>query len=373
MFFRKSEEIKSDDVLNALRQVVDPDLKRDIVSLGFVKGLAIAEGVVKLNIELTTPACPVKDEMKAQAETLLSALPGVKKVEVTMTAQVRHNAAGQPASGNRISLPNVRNLIAVASGKGGVGKSTVTVNLAVALAEAGARVGLLDADIYGPSIPLMMGTRGERVMQDGAKLLPIEKYGIKMMSMGYAVEEGKPVIWRGPMVHGALTQFLSQTDWGELDYLLVDMPPGTGDAQLTMSQTAPVSGAIIVTTPQEVSLIDARKGLAMFQSVKIPILGIVENMSGFVCGHCNEITHVFSKAGGEKLAQEADVAFLGSLPLDPRVALAGDDGMPVVLKNPDSEVAKRYKSMAGKMASLLSMQVLSQAKPFQPLEMTWQS
>jgi len=194
-----------------------------------------------------------------------------------------------------------------------------------------------------------------------------------MMSMGYAVEEGKPVIWRGPMVHGALTQFLSQTDWGELDYLLVDMPPGTGDAQLTMSQTAPVSGAIIVTTPQEVSLIDARKGLAMFQSVKIPILGIVENMSGFVCGHCHEITPVFLSGGGERLAGESEVPFLGSLPLDPRVAEAGDTGMPVVLKAPDSEVAKRYRAMAGKVAAELSIKSMAQAQSFQPLEMTWRS
>lgn len=372
MFFRKSEEIKSDDVLNALRQVIDPDLNRDIVSLGFVKKLETLDGEVKVVIELTTPACPVKEELKAQAEQLISKVAGVKKVEVTMTAQVRHNTAQQPG-GNRISLPNVKNLIAVASGKGGVGKSTVTVNLAVALAATGARVGLLDADIYGPSIPLMMGTRKERVFQDGAKLLPIEKYGIKMMSMGYAVEEGKPVIWRGPMVHGALTQFLSQTQWGELDYLLVDMPPGTGDAQLTMSQSAPVSGAVIVTTPQEVSLIDARKGLAMFQSVKIPILGIVENMSGFVCGHCEEVTQIFSQGGGQKLADESNVDFLGALPLDPRVSVAGDEGMPVVLKNPDSEVAKRYKLMAGKLASLLAVQSHAQAKNFQPLEMTWQS
>ncbi len=372
MFFKKSEEVKNEDVTNALRQIIDPDLNRDIVALGFVKKLETKDGKVSVQIELTTPACPVKDEMKAQAEQLIGKLPGVKSVHVEMTAQVRaaHSHAGG-TQGNRIQLPNVKNLIAVASGKGGVGKSTVTVNLAVALAETGAKVGLLDADIYGPSIPLMMGTRGERVMQDGAKLLAIEKYGIKMMSMGYAVEEGKPVIWRGPMVHGALTQFLSQTDWGQLDYLLIDMPPGTGDAQLTMSQTAPLSGAIIVTTPQEVSLIDARKGLAMFQSVKIPILGIVENMSGFICGHCNEVTDIFLKAGGEKLASENEVPFLGSLPLDPRVAMAGDGGMPVVLKNPDSEVAKRYRTMAGKMAAELSLRTMGQAKSFQPMELTW--
>ncbi len=364
--------IQQDDVVNALRQIIDPDLKRDIVSLGFVKKLEAKEGAVHVTIELTTPACPVKEEMKAQAEQLIAKVAGVKSVHVEMTAQVRASHPGiAGAPGNRIQLPHVKNLIAIASGKGGVGKSTVTVNLAVALAETGAKVGLLDADIYGPSIPLMMGTRTERVLQDGAKLLAIEKYGIKMMSMGYAVEEGKPVIWRGPMVHGALTQFLSQTDWGELDYLLIDMPPGTGDAQLTMSQTAPLSGAIIVTTPQEVSLIDARKGLAMFQSVKIPILGIVENMSGFVCGHCNEITHIFLQAGGEKLANESEVPFLGALPLDPQVAMAGDSGMPVVLKNPDSEVAKRYRAMAGRVAAELSLRTMGQPQSFQPLEMTW--
>ena len=365
--------VKNEDVLGALRQIIDPDLKRDIVSLGFVKKLETKDGHVKVSIELTTPACPVKDELKAQAESLLGQVPNVKSVHVEMTAQVRSSqpTAAGAASGNRISLPGVKNMIAVASGKGGVGKSTVTVNLAVALAETGARVGLLDADIYGPSIPLMMGTRTERVLQDGNQLLAIEKYGIKMMSIGYAVEEGKPVIWRGPMVHGALTQFLSQTSWGELDYLLIDMPPGTGDAQLTMSQTAPLSGAIIVTTPQEVSLIDARKGLAMFQSVKIPILGIVENMSGFVCGHCNEVTHIFLQAGGEKLAAESKVPFLGALPLDPQVAQAGDGGLPVVLRSPESEVAKRFRTMAGRVAAELSVRSLGQPDAFQPLEMSW--
>ncbi len=372
MFFRKSIAVKNEDVLRALGQINDPDLNKDIVTLGFVKSLEILGGEVKVTIELTTPACPVKEQLKTQAEDLISKIPNVKKVEVTMTAQVRPPQGQAP--GNRILLPHVKNLIAVASGKGGVGKSTVTVNLAVALAQTGAKVGLLDADIYGPSIPLMMGTRKERVLQDGAKLLPIESHGIKMMSMGYAVEEGKPVIWRGPMVHGALTQFLSQTDWGELDYLLIDLPPGTGDAQLTISQTAPVTGAIIVTTPQEVSLIDARKGLSMFQSVKIPILGIVENMAGFICGHCQETTHIFLQSGGEKLAHEAQVPFLGSLPLDPKVAQAGDTGTPVVALNPDSEVAKLYKAMAGKVAALLSVRSMNQqGEAFKPLEMTWQS
>lgn len=369
MFFKSkdSNKVSEGAVLKVLSEVHDPDLHRDIVSLGFVKNLKINSGRVSFDVELTTPACPVKDQLKAQCLEKVKGLEGVTEVEVKMTANVR--ATG--TQGNRITIPGVRNVIAVASGKGGVGKSTVTLNLAVALAETGARVGLLDADIYGPSIPLMIGAK-EKPVTEAGRIEPVVKNGIKVMSMGFLVPENQPVVWRGPMIHGALTQFLTQVNWGELDYLLIDMPPGTGDAQLSISQSAPVSGALIVTTPQEVSLIDARKGLRMFQNVKVPILGVVENMSGFVCGHCNEVTPIFRSGGGEKMAREMGVSLLGGIPLDPRVAEGGDKGTPIVLGHPDSEVAKIYKKLAGDVAAQLSVFQAQSIGQFKPLTLEWQ-
>lgn len=354
--------------MEKLRQVKDPDLNKDIVSLGFIKNLKIEEACVSFVVELTTPACPVKEQLKAQCEEVVKTLEGVQEVRVTMTAQVR---SGAPQA-NRIAIPNVKNVIAVASGKGGVGKSTVTINLSMALAAQGARVGLLDADIYGPSIPLMMGTQSEKPESREKRVIPIERSGVKMMSMGYLIPEGEPVVWRGPMVHGALTQFLSQVEWGELDYLLIDMPPGTGDAQLTISQTAPLSGAVIVTTPQEVSLIDARKGLKMFQNVKVPILGVIENMSGFVCGHCQEVTPIFKEGGGEKMSKEMNVPFLGSLPIDPKIAETSDKGTPLVVAHPEAEASKRYLKMAQNVAARLSVMSLQGDNQFKPLSMEWQ-
>jgi len=369
MFFKsKSNQLTTESVLKQLSQVQDPDLRKDIVSLGFIKNLKIEGSKVSFQVELTTPACPVKEQLKEQCKEVVKSLEGVSEVDVEMTANVRSSAT----QSNRISLPSVRNVIAVASGKGGVGKSTVTINLAMALASEGARVGLLDADIYGPSIPLMMGTLHEKPESRDKRVIPIEREGVKMMSMGYLIPEGEPVVWRGPMVHGALTQFLSQVEWGELDYLLIDMPPGTGDAQLTISQSAPLSGAIIVTTPQEVSLIDARKGLKMFQNVKVPILGVVENMSGFVCGHCHEVTQVFRKGGGEKMAAEMGVSILGSIPLDPQIAETSDSGNPIVVSQPQSEIAKGYKKIARDMAAKLSVMSLENSGQFKPVTMEWQ-
>lgn len=271
----------------------------------------------------------------------------------------------------KISLPNVKQVIAVASGKGGVGKSTVALNLAVSLSKNGAKVGLLDADVYGPSIPLMIG-KNEKPFAEGNQLIPIEKNGIQFMSMGFLVDDTQPVVWRGPMVHGILTQFLTQVNWGELDVLFIDMPPGTGDAQLTISQNAPLTGAIIVTTPQEVSLIDARRGLKMFQSVNVPILGIVENMSGFTCSHCHEVTHLFQEGGGERFSKEYNVPLLGKIPLDPQVSAGGDKGLTVVEAHPESEVAKVYQQIAGKVAYEVSNQVLNH--PQAPgLHLEWQA
>jgi ATP-binding protein involved in chromosome partitioning len=297
----------------------------------------------------------------------VKALPGVTEVEVEMTSHVRSTVPQE----NRIALPTVRNVIAVASGKGGVGKSTVTINLAMALSATGARVGLLDADVYGPSIPLMMGTN-KRPFTQGERVLPVESFGVKMMSMGFLVDENQPVIWRGPMVHGALVQFLNQVDLGELDYLLIDMPPGTGDAQLTISQSAPLSGAIIVTTPQEVSLLDARRGLLMFQNVKVPILGVIENMSGFACAHCDHVTPIFREGGGAKIAREFGVPLLGSLPIDPRVAESGDTGKPIVASFPDAEISRIYRKTAGDVAARLSILHAESTGTFTPMNLQWQ-
>ncbi len=354
MFFQSKNPVTEQGVLRALSAVIDPDLERDIVSLGFIKNLQIKDGGVRFDVELTTPACPVKEKLKQECETKVRALAGVKSVEVTMTANVRSGSAG---GGGRLSMPSVRNLIAVASGKGGVGKSTVTVNLAFALAQTGARVGLLDADIYGPSIPLMMGLN-ERPASTDTHVSPLVRNGVRVMSMGFLIPEDQPVVWRGPMVHGALTQFLTQVDWGDLDYLLIDMPPGTGDAQLTISQNAPLAGAIIVTTPQAVSLADARKGLMMFQNVKVPVLGVIENMTG----------PIFGSGGGAKLAEAFGVPYLGSVPMDAQVVESGDSGRPIVSEHPGSPVAIALQKMAGEIAAQLSVQ----AGGFRPLSLDWQ-
>src|SRR6187401_233677 len=268
-----------DAILNALRVVVDPDLRRDIVSLGFVKDVVAADGAVSLTIELTTPACPVKDQMRDQAVAAVQALPGVSKATVQMTARVR--SASAPETG-KTPVPGVKNVIAVGAGKGGVGKTTVAVNLAVALAKCGSRVGILDGDIYGPNVPIMLGL-STQLTTDGKKILPAEKHGLQIISMGFMTSDDAPVIWRGPMLHGAIQQFFREVRWDNLDYLIVDMPPGTGDVALSLSQTVPVAGAIVVTTPQQVSLADCRRAVAMYKKLNIPTLGVIENMSYFSC------------------------------------------------------------------------------------------
>ncbi len=369
MFFKSKKSVTEQEVLQALSDVYDPDLNKNIVALGFVKKLKIEEGKVSFALELTTPACPVKDELKKQSEEKVKAIPGVESVEIEMTSNVRTTTQ---SAGNRIQLPSVKNVIAIASGKGGVGKSTVTVNIAMALAETGAKVGILDADIYGPSLPMMMGVKGRPGME-GQRVQPPVQNGIKLMSMGFLVEESQAVVWRGPMVHGALTQFMNQVDWGDLDYLLIDMPPGTGDAQLTISQTAPLSGAIIVTTPQEVSLLDARRGLLMFQNVKVPVLGVIENMAGFICDHCHEVTHIFREGGGEKFAREMNVRFLGSIPIDAHFAKTGDEGVPLVQSYPESKAAAAFKTIAGSVAATLSVLQAHSSAGFKPITMEWQN
>ena len=355
-----------DDVLAALATVQDPDLHRDIVSLGFVKKLEIDGGRVAFDIELTTPACPVKDALEAEARGKVAALPGVESVDVRMTAQVRGSRQGGEV------MPGVRNVIAVASGKGGVGKSTTAANLALALADTGATVGLLDADIYGPSMPLMFGT-SDRPKAAGEKTIhPVEAHGIKLMSIGFLVDPDQPMVWRGPMVHGALNQFLEQVEWGTLDYVVVDLPPGTGDAQLTLTQRAPLAGAVIVTTPQDVSLIDARKGLKMFEQVKVPVLGIVENMAYFVCDGCHKEHEIFRRGGGRRTAEELGVPFLGEIPLESAVPVSGDEGQPIVARSPDAPAAQAFRTVAAEVARHLAVRAM-EGEQEASLSMNWQS
>ena len=352
-------------VLDVLKTVQDPDLHRDIVSLGFIKGLSIAGETVTFRLELTTPACPVKDRLKAECEQKILALPGVKKVEIELTAQVRATV-----NTTNESLKHIKHIIAVASGKGGVGKSTVACNLALALRSAGATVGLLDADIYGPSQPMMLGI-AERPMVVANKVVPVWSQGMKVISMGMLIGDDAPIIWRGPMVSGIIQQFLGQVEWGALDYLVIDLPPGTGDAQLTLTQQAPLSGAVIVSTPQDVALLDARKGLRMFQQVNVPVLGIVENMSYFICDQCEKRHTIFRQGGGKRVAEELKLPLLGEIPLDSRVAEGGDAGKPIIVSHPDSPVAKAYRELAGKVAAALSVLSAAKGTALPAFQMEW--
>lgn len=347
--------ISEAEALKALGTVQDPDLKKDLVSLGLIKDLKIEGGKVAVTVELTTPACPLKGKIREDVERALHSVAGVKLVEVQMTANVRPTLGSDPSK-----LKGIRNVVAIASGKGGVGKSTVSVNLAVALAKEGARVGLMDADVYGPNVPLMMGLAGKPRIE-GQRLLPLEKYGVKVISMGFLVPEDQAVIWRGPMLHGTIQQFLGDVAWGELDYLLVDLPPGTGDVQLSLSQAVPMTGAVMVTTPQAVSLQDVRKGIAMFQKVRVPLLGLIENMSYFVCSHCQTRTEIFSHGGGRKAAESLGIKFLGEVPIDTRVREGSDGGNPIVLAAPDSEAAKSLFQIAEWLAAEISISHFNQA------------
>ncbi len=346
--------LTNENVLEALKAVKDPDLHRDIVSLGFVKNLTITENDVKFELQLTTPSCPVRDQFIKQCEQAIrSAIEGVGKIEITMTSNVRAQTHNQ----NEAILPEVKNTIAIASGKGGVGKSTVAVNLAVALAMDGSKVGLLDADVYGPSTPLMFGINEKPKIIDN-KLHPIEKYGVKIMSIGFLVNPMEAVIWRGPLASGAVKQFMTDVNWGELDYLIFDLPPGTGDIQLTLAQTIPLTGAVIVTTPQDVALADARKGIVMFNKVNVPILGIVENMSYFVCSHCGQREDIFDNGGGKRTAEELNVPFLGEIPIHTSIRVAGDDGEPIVHAYPESPQAQSIRAIAKQLAAQISIQHL---------------
>ena len=341
-------------MLDALRQIQDPDLHKDIVTLGFIRDLKIAGGEVSFRIVLTTPACPVKEQMEGAARELVGALPGVTKVNVTMDAEVPKGRG----FGEKISVEGVRNIIAVSSGKGGVGKSTVAVNIAVSLALDGARVGLMDADVYGPNVPLMLGAANAKPEVEGNKLVPIEAYGVRLMSMALLQPGDKPMIVRGPILHGLVKQFLTDVLWGELDYLIVDMPPGTGDVQLSLAQLVPVQGAVLVTTPQEVAVMDVRRALRMFETVAVPVLGVVENMSYFVAPDTGNRYNIFGAGGGEKLAEQYGVPFLGAVPLGMEVREGGDKGVPVTISQPDSPQSQAFRRVAEEVARQVSIEAM---------------
>lgn len=341
-------------ILAALRQIKDPDLHKDIVTLGFIKDLKIDGGNISFRIVLTTPACPVKAEMESAAREFVGAVPGVVSVKVTMDAEVPKGRG----IGDKVSVPGVRNIIAVSSGKGGVGKSTVAVNLAVALTLDGARVGLMDADIYGPNVPIMLGVSEARPEVDMNQLVPIEAYGVKLISMAVLQPGDKPLIVRGPILHGLVKQFLSDVKWGELDYLIVDMPPGTGDVQLSLAQLVPVQGAVLVTTPQDVAVADVRRALRMFETVAIPILGVVENMSYFIAPDTGNRYDIFGAGGGLKLAEMYGVPFLGAVPLGMEVREGGDSGVPVVIGQPNSPQAKAFRHVAEEVARQVSIEAM---------------
>lgn len=349
-------------VLNALTIVRDPDLHRDIVALGFVKDLKIAGGHVAFTIELTTPACPVKDQMRDQARAAVLQLPEVTAVDVTMTARVRE--ASQGADGPRQPIPGVKNIIAVGAGKGGVGKTTVAVNLALALAKCGSKVGVIDGDIYGPNVPIMLGMKTQLVT-DGQKIIPAEKYGLQVISMGFLTGDDAPIIWRGPMLHGALQQFFREVRWIDLDYLVIDMPPGTGDVALSLSQSVPTAGAILVTTPQQVSLADTRRAIAMYRKLNITPLGLIENMSYFVCPGCQKESDIFGRGGGEQLATEMGVPFLGRVPIYQPIREGSDAGVPLIVAEPDSAATRAFIGVAEQTAAQLS--IASYTRPTIPL------
>ncbi len=343
-------------MLDALRSVHDPDLHRDVVSLGMIKDIKITPASrgddVAFTFELTTPACPVRDQLHDAARAAVAVLPGVAQVNVNMTANVRTTSGSGGA--NRLELPGVRNSIGIASGKGGVGKSTVATNLAVALARSGARVGLLDADVYGPSVPAMVGVN-ENPSVEGERIQPLQVHGIKVMTMGFLVPEGQAIVWRGPMISQAVAQMLRDVDWGELDYLLIDLPPGTGDVQLTLAQVLNLTGVVVVSTPQHVALGIASKAYAMFKQLHVPILGFVENMSYFVCPTCGTRTDVFSHGGAKALCEELKATFLGDIPLDQRIRESGDKGTPITSESETSPQRDAFDKVARALAAQVSI------------------
>jgi len=349
------ETLSEERVLEALRKVQDPELHRDIVSLGMVKNLAVAQGKVRFTVELTTPACPLRETIETDCKKALAQLGGISALEIEFGAQVRGSKAG---AGQTDLLPTVKNVVLVAAGKGGVGKSTVAANLAVALKMHGAATGLLDADIYGPSVPIIMGVKGEPEKLEvggAAKIKPAFAHGLPVMSIGFFLDPDQAVIWRGPMLGKALHQLMADVHWGELDYLVVDMPPGTGDVQITFSQQLKVSGALLVATPQAVALADVVRAKSMFDKVMIPIVGIVENMSYFICDGCGKEHDIFSRGGVQRAAQRYQIPYLGEIPITPALREGGDNGVPILIQDPKSPVSKIFLEIAAKLAGQLSI------------------
>ncbi len=350
-------------VLSVLSQVKDPELGRDVVSLDMIKDLTIKDDAVDLKLVLTTPACPVREEFQQSVHDAVAGIAGVTKVNLTLDAQV-----SGVTGGGKIA-PNVRNIIAVGSGKGGVGKSTVAVNLAISLHRMGASVGILDADIYGPNVPRMMGVKDMPQPQGNTSIPVIENYGIKIMSMGFFIPDGQAVVWRGPMIHGAIQQMLKDVDWGELDYLIIDLPPGTGDASLSLAQLVPLTGAVIVLTPSEVALEDGVKAISMFRKLEVPILGLIENMSYFACPHCDEPVDIFGRGASKRVCQQYSIEFLGEIPIDPMVRIGGDDGIPASIGAPESATAKQFAEVARGLAGKISIQNLNRSEALPTIQM----
>ncbi len=346
--------VTSEQVLHALRVVQDPDLKRDLVSLGFIKDVAIQGGRVSFKIELTTPACPVRDLMKEQAAEAVRALPGVSQVDITMTSQVRSSVSTPQG----VLSPNIKNIILIASGKGGVGKSTVSANLALALARSGARVGVMDADVYGPSIPTILGITAQPEVDEKNRITPVEHNGLRVISMGFFMKPEEAVVWRGPMLHKTVQQFLGGVFWGDLDYLLCDLPPGTGDVQLSLCQSIPITGAVIVSTPQDVALNVAQKAIAMFKKLNAPVLGMIENMSYYVCPHCGKRDDIFGSGGARHIAERLGIPFLGEIPLATPIRVASDAGKPIVVSDPNSAEAKALTKAAENLAAQVSIRAM---------------
>jgi ATP-binding protein involved in chromosome partitioning len=352
--------VQERDVLAAMGTVMDPDLNVDLVTAGMVKEVKVSGGEVFLKVELTTPACPLKEKLKGDATVAVRKIPGVTSVVVEMTSRVRSS----PGGGSKDALlPGVKNVVLVGAGKGGVGKSTVALNLACALSRHGATVGLLDADFYGPSVPVMTGINRKPVSSDGKTLDTLEAHGLKVMSIGFMVDPDQALIWRGPMIHGALMQLVRDVAWGELDYLVVDLPPGTGDVPLSVAQQLRAAGTVLVTTPQDVALADVVRAKQMFDKLSIPVLGIVENMTEFICPHCGKGTHIFDSGGGKKAAEMMGIAFLGEIPLDLKIRQGGDKGLPVVVGHPDSPEAKGFMELATRVAARVSQENAQRQAP----------
>ncbi|MCX7798365.1 MAG: iron-sulfur cluster carrier protein ApbC [Melioribacter sp.] len=355
--------LTTENIKEALKNVIDPDLKRDIVSLNMVKDIKFNDNSVTVDIQLTTPACPLKDKIKQDCiNEIKKAYPNLKDITINISSSV----LSKSNTAMKSILPEVKNTVAIASGKGGVGKSTVAVNIAVALSKLGAKVGLIDADIYGPSVPLMLGIKTKpKIFQDTltGKMMPLETYGIKVISIGFFLDEDAPVIWRGPMASSAIKQFMSDVNWGELDYLIFDLPPGTGDIQLTLVQTIPLTGAVVVTTPQDVALIDVKKAMRMFQRVNVPIFGVIENMSYFIAPDTGKRYDIFGNGGGEKLSKELSVPLLGQIPINPNIREGGDSGKPIVVEEPESEESKKIFEISKNLAAQISINNLVENIP----------